>query len=199
MFDLYREGSSFLHRLPPGVKLLSLAICGTVLFLLDSIVIMLAFLVTTVGLYLAVGFSLRTAWAQLRPAAWILAILFVAQVVLNSWETAVFIIARFAGLLLLAGLLTLTTRASDMIEAMERGFWVLRYVGVSPAKVSLALSLALRFIPVLATVTNEVREAQKVRGLDRSIIAVAIPVVVRMLRMSDDISDAIDARGYAPR
>lgn len=199
MFELYRPGTSFLHRLPPGVKLLSLAVCGTVVFLVESLAAISAFFAVTLMLFPAAGMPLIVAWRQVRPALWILVILFLAQGFINSWELAVFIVARFAALLMLAGLLTLTTRASDMIDAMERGFWMLRYIGVNPAKVSLTLSLALRFIPVLSNVTREVREAQKVRGLDRSIIAVAIPVVVRTLRMADDISDAIEARGYNPK
>jgi len=99
---------------------------------------------------------------------------------------------------MMAGLLTLTTRSSDMIAAMERALTGLRHVGLNPAKISLTLSLALRFIPVLASATLEVREAQKVRQLERSVLAVAIPVVIRTLRMADDIADALDARGYDP-
>ena len=83
-----------------------------------------------------------------------------------------------------------------LIDGIERGLPFLRPLGVNPAKVSLALSLALRFIPVLAQITQEVREAQRVRGLENSVIALAIPLFVRPLRMSDDIADAIEARGY---
>jgi biotin transport system permease protein len=199
MFDLYRPGTSILHRAAPGPKVLSLAVAGTALFLVDDLAVILGFCAAMLGLYYLAGLTARTAWDQLRPTVWILAILFLAQGLINDWGLAVFVVARLAGLLLLAGLVTLTTRASDMIDAMERGLRFLRHVGINPAKVSLALSLALRFIPVLASVTHEVREAQKVRGLDRSIIAVAIPVVVRTLRMADEISDAIEARSYDPR
>ncbi len=101
-------------------------------------------------------------------------------------------------MLLLAGLVTLTTRSSDMIAAVERGLAILRPIGVNPAKIGLAFSLALRFIPVLAKATQEVREAQKTRGLERSILATAIPVAVRTLKMGDEIAQAIDARGWDP-
>ncbi|MDJ0626895.1 MAG: energy-coupling factor transporter transmembrane protein EcfT [Rhodobacter sp.] len=198
MFDLFRPGHSFLHRLPAGTKVLLLAVSGTLVFLVDEIVIIVAFLAVVLTLYPLARLPLTSAWAQLRPALWILVAILVAQGLINGWFVGFFVVARFAALLLLAGLLTLTTRVSDMVEGMERGLWVLRYVGVNPGKVSLALSLALRFIPVLATITGEVREAQKVRGLDRSVIAVAIPVVVRTLRMSDEIADAIETRGYGP-
>ncbi|MFQ1702239.1 energy-coupling factor transporter transmembrane component T family protein [Loktanella agnita] len=198
MFDLYRLGNSFLHRMPAGLKVLLLAVLGTLIFLVGELFIIIAFLLATLALYPLAGLPLISAWRQLRPALWILIAILIAQGLINGWLTGVFVVARFAGLLLLAGLLTLTTRVSDMVDGMERGFWVLKYVGINPAKVSLALSLALRFIPVLAKITSEVREAQKVRGLDRSIIAVAIPVVIRTLRMSDEIAEAIETRGYSP-
>ncbi len=199
MFELYHPGTSVLHRLPAGFKILTLVIAGTLIFLASDLPIVAAFFAATAGLYYVAGLTLASAWAQIRPVVWILAVLFVAQGLITGWTMAVFIVLRFASLLMLAGLIALTTRTSDMIDAMERGLWYLRYIGVNPAKVSLALSLALRFIPVLATITRDVREAQKVRGLERSIVAVAIPVIVRTLRMSDDISDAIEARSYDPK
>ena len=60
--------------------------------------------------------------------------------------------------------------------------------------VSLALSLTLRFIPVLAQVVQDVQEAQRARGLERNLVALAAPVIVRTLKMADDVADAIDAR-----
>ena len=51
---------------------------------------------------------------------------------------------------------------------------------------------------MLAQITQEVREAQKARGLERSVIAVAMPVAIRTIKMADDISDAIESRGYRP-
>lgn len=198
MFDLYRPGESLLHRAPAGGKVLALAALGTAAFLVDDIAVIFGALALTLYGYRACGLPMKSAWLQIRPTLWILLAIFVAQAIFNTWQLGVFVVARFALLLLLAGLLVLTTRASDMIDGIERGLPFLRPIGVNPAKVSLALSLALRFIPVLAQITREVREAQRVRGLETSIIALAIPLIVRTLRMSEDIADAIEARGYAP-
>jgi hypothetical protein len=69
-------------------------------------------------------------------------------------------------------------------------------LGVNPAKVSLALSLALRFIPLLYAQVHDIREAQRVRGLERNFTAIAVPLLVRTLRMANDLTDAIEARGF---
>lgn len=198
MFDLYRPGSTFLHRMPAGFKVLALAVLGTIAFMIDDPIWIFTGLCSVLTVFLICGFSLKDAWMQIRPTLWILLAIFAAQAIFNTWQLGVFVVARFALLLMLAGLLVLTTKVSDMIDGIERGLPFLRPLGVNPAKVSLAISLALRFIPVLAQITSDVREAQKVRGLENSVIALAIPLIIRTLRMSDDIADAIEARGYNP-
>ena len=199
MLDLYRPGASPLHRLSPGPKVLVMMAAGTLLFLIESLPLTLSALVLTLALYRVAGLSLTLAAAQLRPLALIFAIFLALQWWLSGPLLALFVVTRLAALILLASLVTLTTRATDMIDMITRALAVLRPLGVNPAKVGLAISLALRFIPVLGQITTEVREAQKTRGLERSVIATALPVAIRTLKMADDISDAIDARGYDPR
>ncbi len=96
----------------------------------------------------------------------------------------------------MAVLVTFTTRVSDMIETVERAIAPLAPLGVNPAKVSLTLSLALRFIPLLADRYTEIREAQRARGLDRNIFALLMPLMIKTLKMADNLTEAIEARGY---
>ncbi len=198
MLDLYSPGHSPIHKLSPGVKILAMMVGGTGLFLVESLGIVAVALAAVIALYKIAGLSATQVWNQIRPVLWILIFFLGLQWWLAGASVAVFVVLRLATLLLLAGLVTLTTRASDMIESLTSGLRFLRRLGVNPAKVGLAISLALRFIPVLAQITTEVREAQKARGMEHSIVAVAMPVAIRMLKMADDISDAIDARGYRP-
>lgn len=194
----YIPGSSVIHRIRPGAKIVFLVILGTVLFIIQNLELSLVVLLFVLLFYQLARISLAIAWAQLRPAIWIIIILFVVQFILEDWITGLLVVVRLSALLLFASLVTLTTKSSDMIDALERGLKWLKFIGINPAKVSLALSLSLRFIPVLASITSEVREAQKARGLDKSIIAVVVPVIVRTLKMADDISAAIEARSYDP-
>ena len=196
MLDLYTPGTSPLHRMRPGSKLLVLMGGATLLFLYESLALTIAALALTFLLYRLAGIPPRKMLAQIRPLLWIFALFFALQYWLSGPMLAAYVVLRLATLVLLASLVTLTTRSSDMIDAMTRALSLLKPLGVNPGKISLAISLALRFIPVLAQITAEVREAQKARGLERSVIAVAMPVAIRTLKMADDISDSIDARGY---
>ena len=66
------------------------------------------------------------------------------------------------------------------------------------AKISLMISLAIRFVPLLVDLVREIQAAQRARGLERSIAAVAVPLIVKTLRMASVLTDAIEARGYDP-
>ena len=191
---LYRPGASPVHRAPAGSKLALLLGLGTLLFTVDAVALAAAALLVTLAGFALARIPARLAFAQIRPALWILAILFAVQLWLVGLEPALLLVLRFAALILAAALVTLTTRTADLVAVIEWALGPLRPLGVDVAKVSLALSLAIRFIPAVATILDEVREAQRARGQDRSVVALAVPVVVRLLKMADEIAEAIDAR-----
>lgn len=198
MLDLYTPGTSILHRMTPGPKMAALAIGATALFMQESLAVTALAVLATLGLYRLANIPMKTALTQIRPLLWIFVIFFVVQWYFSGIELAAYVVMRLAALIMLASLVTLTTRASDMIDSLTRALRFLKPIGVNPDKVSLAISLALRFIPVLGRIASDVREAQKARGLERSVIAVAMPMAIRAIKMADDISDAIDSRGYRP-
>lgn len=196
MFAAFRPGASWLHALTPGIKLLALALAGTGLFFVSHPGLMLALLGLVLLLFPAAGLPLRAACEQLRPALVLIALLVAVQALISDLPTAMLVGARLVALILLAGLVTLTTRTSAMIETLEGVLGWLAPLGVNPRKAALALSLGVRFIPLLAGIVDAVREAQRVRGLERDILALAIPTLIRALALTDDVSDAIEARGF---
>ncbi|MCA0407305.1 MAG: energy-coupling factor transporter transmembrane protein EcfT, partial [Proteobacteria bacterium] len=126
------------------------------------------------------------------------ALIVLVQAFVGGPETALLVGARLVALLLLAGLITLTTRTQDMINTLERALRPLARFGVNPARGALALSLAVRFIPITAQIVADVREAQRVRGLENNILALTVPTIIRALRLTDEVADAIEARGFDP-
>lgn len=195
MLSLYFNSDSPIHSLPAGLKLSFLVVLGTTLFLISNIPPIVAALVGIFFLYIVAKIPFRLLIAQIKPALFLLAVIFLAQGLINSWELGLLVVVRFAVLILAASLVTLTTLTSDLVMAIERALSPFsRWVPVE--KVSLAISLAIRFIPVIATLTKEVREAQRVRGLEKNIFAVAMPVVIRTLKMGDQVAEALDARSF---
>lgn len=193
---LYTERDSSIHRLTPAVKLLALLVLSVAVFVLRDWRLVLGLGLGVVGLYAAARLDARTLWVQLRGAVWMLLFFFVVQLLTSGLDLAVLTVLRFAVMILAAALVTLTTRVSAMLDALERALQPLARFGVQPARVSLAFSLTIRFIPVIAQVLEDVREAQKARGLEGNLLALTIPLIVRTLKMADDVADAIDARSW---
>ncbi len=195
---LYLHRESPVHAVPAGAKLLGLLAAGTGLVLFPLLPVLCAALGVTLGLYVLARLRSREVAPVFRLSASVLVPLFLLHALLAGWEPALEAVLRLTVLLLLATLVSLTTRASDMLEALVRALHPLRRFGVSPARLGLLLSLTLRFLPLLATWLREIQEAQRVRGLDRNPFAVLVPLLVKTLRTADTLADAIDARCFDP-
>lgn len=193
---LYIPRESPLHRLRPAPKLVAVLVAGVVVFWVRDWRVLLALLALTLALYGLARLGWRASWVQLRPSLGVLLFLFVVQSLLAGLESGAVTVLRFGVLLLLSSLVTLTTRVSDLLAALERAMQPLARVGVNPAKVSLAVSLTLRFIPVVVQTVGDVRDAQRARGSEKNMVALTVPVIVRTLKMADDVADAIDARSW---
>ncbi|MEQ9347700.1 MAG: energy-coupling factor transporter transmembrane protein EcfT [Thalassospira sp.] len=193
---LYIDGTSALHRATAGIKILAMIALGTGVFLIPDWPVVTIVLATVILLYPLSGFGVALVWQQIKPILWLLAIFFAVQLWLHDWQAGLLVITRIAAIVMFASLVTLTTKTSDMLASLERAMIPLKPIGVSPEKVSLAISMVLRFIPVIATVASEIRDAQRARGLDKSILAMIVPLIIRTLKMADDVADAIDARSF---
>ena len=196
MLSLYVPGDSFVHRLPAGAKLLALFAGSIALFAVSGIPVHAGELLALVALYRVARLPLRDVLHQLRPALLFLVPIFLFHVFLTDWGLGLETVLRILVLLLLAVLVTLTTKLSDMIDVIERAARPLRHAGVNPSKVGMMLSMVIRFIPLMMREAGEILEAQRARGLDRSAIALLVPLLIKTLKMADNLSDAIEARGY---
>ena len=196
MLSLYVAGDSFVHRLPAGTKLLILFAGGVALFSFSGIAAHGGELMVVAALFRVAGLPWREILHQLRPALLFLVPIFLFHVFVTDWMLGLETVLRVLVLLLLAVLVTLTTKLSDMIDVVERGTRPLRHVGINPSKVGMMLSMVIRFIPLMMREAQEILEAQRARGLERSAIALLVPLLIKTLKMADDLSDAIDARGY---
>ncbi|MBX2831993.1 MAG: energy-coupling factor transporter transmembrane protein EcfT [Rhodospirillales bacterium] len=193
---LYIDGASALHRATAGIKILAMMALGTGVFLIPDWPVVAVVLATVIALYPISGFGRHIIWAQIKPMIWLLLIFFAVQLWLNDWQAGLLVVLRIAAIVLFASLVTLSTKTSDMLASLDRAMVPLKPIGVNPEKVSLAISMVLRFIPVIATVASEIRDAQRARGLDKSILAMIVPLIIRTLKMADDVADAIDARSF---
>ncbi len=192
---LYLPGGSVVHRARAGHKLVALVLAGAGSVFLDEVwQVLVALGLVSVGYGIA-GISLSAAVAQLRPLLWIALATVLFHVVVNGPARAAVVVGVIAVLVLLAALVTLTTRTTDLVDALVVGCGPLRLVGVDPARVGLLLALGIRSVPIVVGLAEQVRDAQRARGLAASPRAFVVPLIVRSLRHADALGEALVARG----
>jgi biotin transport system permease protein len=197
---LYVPAAGPVHRLPAGVKLLCLAALALLLFARPTLTVAGTALLGTlaVGLgaaRLPVPVLARQAWA-LR---WFLLVLFAVHALTTDVASGAHTVLRLLTLVLAAAVVTATTRVTDMVAVVERLCAPLRLVGGRPQRVGLLIAMALRFIPVLIERADRIRAAQAARGGAprgvRALRTTVAPLLVQLLQMAHDVSEALDARG----
>ncbi len=198
MLSLYVPGRSPVHRLPAGVKLLALATGSAALFMVSGIPVHSAELLAVLAVFQIAGLPWKEVFDQLRPVLVFLVPIFLFHTFATDWALGLETVLRILVLILLAVIVTLTTRLSEMIEVLERLMRPLRLAGINPEKVGMMLSMVIRLVPLMMREAGKVLEAQRARGLDRNAIALLVPLLIKTLKMADDLSQAMDARGYDP-
>lgn len=192
---VYRPGDSVVHRTPAGLKLLLLVAAGAAAFLVDTPVVLGVCLAAALLLHAVAGLGPRVVWSQLRPVLWLVVAFGVLHAVLNGWRAALLVAGTIVVLVLLAGLVSSTTRTTALVDAIVAALRPLRRLGVDPDRVGLLLGLSVRAVPVVAGLAAEVRDAQRARGVRADVRTMGAPFLIRSLRHADALGEALRARG----
>ncbi|WP_309069236.1 energy-coupling factor transporter transmembrane component T [Microbacterium sp.] len=197
MIALYRPGTSPLHRGRAGFKLIALAVLALLISLgartppLAAAAILVVVVAFTCG-----GFGPATFARQLWATRWIAVFVAATQLIFLSPSDAVVNTTRVVSVVMLAGLLTLTTRTGDLLDALQRALSPLRRIGIDPWRVGFTLTLTIALVPVVADFAARIRDAQRARGVRLGPRAI-VTLLVMSLRHADDVADALSARGIA--
>ena len=183
-----------------GWKLAVLAGLGASLaFVENPWVLAIAFVLAGVAL-LATGVARRELWRGLKGPIIIVALIGLFECWSHGVVSAATVTARLVTLIGFAQAVTASSTVSAMTAAIEAALRPFEQLGLLDAeRAGLTLTLAIRFVPLILEEAAEIREAQAMRGLDRSVVALAVPLVVRIILRAQDLADAIDLRGPPPR
>lgn len=184
-----------LHALRPGAKLLGLS--GFAIAVLATGGWISAVVACAVGVTLALlaGLRGRDFWRVTRTFALIGVPLFAFQTWNTGWERGVEVIGDLLALIFAAGAVTASTRASDMLETIAWALRPLERFGVDTERIALAFSLAIRMIPAVQELARDTLLAARARGLERSLRARTVPLVLRTVSQAQLTGQALAARG----
>lgn len=201
MLSLYRPGDGILHRMPAGPKLLLLLVLVLGVSLLPSrwwAAAVAAGVVVVV--YACAGLrdgllGMRELARQTVALRWLIVVTLALQLIFLGPEAAVANTTRVTSAVLLAGLLSLTTRVTDLLDAVERGLRPLDRLRFDSERAAVLLTVTITTVPVLARLAGEVREAQRARGARPGVRFFAVPFLILSLKHADQLGEALSARG----
>lgn len=218
----YYPSGSILHRLDPRVKLV-----GTLTFLLSlflfhdliGYVVVAAFLATVIKLS-KVPFSFIVRGLKTILVLMMFTVVFnifltdgtvlwqwkALKITVEGIETAIFMALRLTFLIIGSSLMTLTTTPNQLTDGLETGLAPLKKLHVPVHEISMMMSIALRFIPILLEETDKIMKAQQARGADfeegklmervKALVPVLVPLFVSAFRRANDLAMAMEARCY---
>ncbi len=218
----YYQTDSIIHRLDPRVKLVSTMVFILSLFtvknfigyvaaaLFLSIIIRLSkvpfpymikgmkailfLLIITVGfnLFLTPGTPLLSFWK--------------ITITKEGITLAASMAIRLSFLIIGSSVMTLTTTPNNLTDGMEKLLNPLKICKVPVHEVSMMMSIALRFIPILLEETDKIMKAQIARGADfengnlikraKNLIPLLVPLFISAFRRANDLAMAMEARCY---
>lgn len=213
--DFYIPRDTWLHRLDPRVKLLGAVVGVFTAFAFHTLVAQIALLVGLHLLLLVNSIPWRVLGRLWRQMAVLLVLILVLQpffspggqvlIALGPLRLtgggivhALLLAVRVMSIAVVVGALLFTTEQRSLVRAFVR-------LGL-PYTWGLTFSLMLRFLPALQHLFVAVREAQATRGWVaegnlvrrfREYVPVLVAVIIGTLRMSDQLTLALAARGLA--
>lgn len=218
----YYPVDSVLHRMDPRTKLFGTMVFIVSLFLANNIG---AYVVATVFLAMVIRLSkvpFRFMVKGLKAIIFLLLISVSFNLFLTDGEVLVKIgflkvtkeglrMAFFMGLRLMylvvgSSVMTLTTTPNELTDGLEKSLGFLKKIKVPVHEVSMMMSIALRFIPILIEETDKIMKAQMARGADfesgnlitkaKSMVPLLVPLFISAFRRATDLAMAMEARCY---
>lgn len=218
----YYPVDSVLHRMDPRTKLFGTMVFIVSLFLADNI---WAYVVATAFLAMAIRVSQVPFHFMVRGLKAVVFLLLISvsfNLFLTDGEVLVKLgflkvtkeglrMACFMGLRLMylvvgSSIMTLTTTPNELTDGLEKSLGFLKKIKVPVHEVSMMMSIALRFIPILIEETDKIMKAQMARGADfesgnliqkaKSMVPLLVPLFISAFRRATDLAMAMEARCY---
>ncbi len=218
----YYQTESVIHKLDPRVKLVATIVFIITLFLINNFI---GYIIAAVFLACMVKLSkvpFRFMVKGMKSIVFLLMIAVVFNLFLTPGEPlfsfwrltvtkeglklAVMMAIRLVFLIIGSSLMTLTTTPNNLTDGMEKLLSPLKRLHVPVHEVSMMMSIALRFIPILLEETDKIMKAQIARGADfesgnlikkaKSLVPLLVPLFISAFRRANDLAMAMEARCY---
>lgn len=196
MNGLYHHPPTWLHGVAAGYKLAVLAALSIFIFRIASPVLLIACVLALIVLYMSLGCAVTKRLSFFTPLLPILVIIFVAQYFTGGFGAALMMVCRLLLMLALADLVTMSTPMQAMMDAVTPLLSPLKFAGANTEKLSFAVALTVRLVPLLLENWRGHAQAFRARTGKPANWRVLAPFIANSLRLADQMGEALDARGF---
>lgn len=218
----YYPSNSVIHKLDPRVKLF-----WTLIYIISLFLGQHALIYAAAGIFLLVCIRISKVPVKfiLRGLKAVFMLLLFSvifnifltdgEVIFQIWKIKVtkegiYIAAamavRLVFLIMGSSLMTLTTTPNDLTDGLEKSLGFLKVIRVPVHEISMMMSIALRFIPILIDETDKIMKAQQARGADfetgglvkkaKAMVPLLVPLFISAIRRAYDLATAMEAKCY---
>ncbi len=218
----YYQTESIIHKLDPRVKL-----GGTIIYIISLFFFknLIGYLVAALFLAVVIKLSNVPFRFMVKGMKGILFLMLITvgfnlfltpgTAVLSFWKLtitwegirlAVTMAVRLSLLIIGSSVMTLTTTPNNLTDGIEKMLRPLRIFKVPVHELSMMMSIALRFIPILLEETDKIMKAQIARGADfesgnlfkraKAMVPLLVPLFISAFRRANDLAMAMEARCY---
>jgi energy-coupling factor transport system permease protein len=215
-FDLYVDRPSWLHRLDPRTKLAFVVVSSVFLLTFSHPLVSAAFLLGIHGILWSgrvPASRLRWAWQRMWPITVLILVLWPifypqgGEVLWQVWRVRITTQGLWQGLSMALRVDALAFAFLVLLFSTDQARLVRGLVKLGlPYEWGLTLAIALRYLPTLYGIYTGVSEAQQARGWVigkgnfvqriKSYLPILVAVIVTALRLADNLSMALSARGF---
>ncbi len=214
--------NSFLHKLDPRTKIISVFLMMIVIFAAEGITAYIFLTAVTCAAIFLSKIPVKIILKSLKPISWIilftllihffthegeiLAEIFIFKLTDEGIKFGILISLRLILLIIFSSLLTFTTSPIQLTDAIENLLKPLKKFGIPAHEFAMMMTISLRFIPTLIEELDKIIKAQKSRGVDfeeknlvkrlKNFVPVLVPLFLSSFRRADELAVAMESRCY---
>ena len=220
---MYQNGNSVIHCMDATIKILLLVILLAAVILTDTLIGYAVLIVFSAFAVVLSHIGIKAALGNVCRMIWFFIIIFLMNLCFyksdNAWFSfwifapsydglmqGIKVVVRVAAFLVICNILNATTPPVEITKAVENIMFPLSFIKIPTRQIALILSVAIQFIPTLLEEADMIKKAQIARGAkfdsrrlkDKAgaVIPMVVPIFVSAFRRADELSLAMEARGY---
>ncbi|NBW01867.1 MAG: hypothetical protein EBR85_09300 [Betaproteobacteria bacterium] len=195
MISLYISSNTWLHRIPASAKLLALLLLSMAMFRLDDSRWLAIGLLAAFAAYGSIGSPGLCRLIALGALLPVIIGIAIFQAFVMGWELAFRSAIKLILMIIFADLITATTPMQAMLQVFQKLLApIIRLLGFSEKKISLAVAIMIRFIPVLAAQWQQQQQAWTARTHRKPGFRLLVPFITTALARTDQVAEALSSR-----